>query len=78
MTGSYDASKAQICDCGLFTLAYATALCLGQNSQCLLFKQSTMRAHLLKCLEEDMKPFPCSTVKGHGLTVESSATATTR
>ena len=53
MTGSCDASKAQICDCGLFALAYATALCLGQNSQCLLFKQSTMRAHLLKCLEEE-------------------------
>ena len=51
------------CDCGLFALAYATALCLGQNPQSLLFKQSVMRAHLLKCLEEeDMKPFPCKTV----------------
>ena len=46
------------CDCGLFALAYATALCSG-----LLFKQSVMRAHLLECLEEeDMKPFPCKTV----------------
>ena len=45
------------CDCGLFVLAYATALCSGQNPACLLFKQSVMRACLLKYLEEeDMKP----------------------
>ena len=50
-------------DCRLFALAYATALCSGQNPKCLLFKHSVMRAHLLKCLEEeDTKPFPCKTV----------------
>ena len=56
-------SQRNGCDCGLFALAYATALCSGQNPECLLFKQSVMRVHLLQCLEEeDMKPFPCKTV----------------
>ena len=56
-------SQQNGCDCGLFALAFATALCSGQNPQCLLFKKSVMRAHLLKCLEdEDIKPFPCKTV----------------
>ena len=50
------------CDCGLFALTYAIALCSGQNPKCLLFKQSVMSVHLLKCLEEDMKPFLCKTV----------------
>ena len=50
-------------DCRHFALAYAIALCSEQNPECLLFKHSVMRAHLLKCLEEeDTKPFPCKTV----------------
>ena len=45
-------------DCGLFTLAFATALCAGQDPQHLKFKRS-MRTHLLKCLDnEDITPFP--------------------
>ena len=39
-----------------------SGLGMYQNPECLLFKQSVMRAHLLKCLEEkDMKPFPRKT-----------------
>ena len=39
-------SQRNGCDCGLFALAYATAVCSGQNPQCLLFKQSVIRGHI--------------------------------
>ena len=47
-------------DCGLFALAFCTALCSGKDPQGLQFDQKIMRQHLLKCLtQEHMEPFPC-------------------
>ena len=47
-------------DCGLFALAFCTALCAGKDPQGLRFDQKTMRQHLLKCLTQGhMEPFPC-------------------
>ena len=37
-------------DCGLFALAFATALCLGQEPRDLSFEAAAMWEHLLKCL----------------------------
>ena len=38
-------------DCGLFAIAFATALVLGEKPGGFLFDQQKMRAHLIKCLE---------------------------
>ena len=49
-------------DCGVFALAFVTALCAGQNPENLFFTRKLLRPHLLKCLEnEDISPFPCTT-----------------
>ena len=46
-------------DCGLFAIAYATALAFGQNPSKLRFRQESMRSHFVACLEEDkLIPFP--------------------
>ena len=46
-------------DCGLFSIAYATDLALGQNPANFVYDQSVMRDHLLCCLESrEMLPFP--------------------
>ena len=39
-------------DCGVFAIAFATALCHGTSPAQLLFDESKMRHHLLKCLEQ--------------------------
>ena len=39
-------------DCGVYAIAYATALCLGTSPAKLLFDDSKMRPHLIKCLED--------------------------
>ena len=39
-------------DCGLFSIAYAVALCLGENPGTLVFDQSEMRNHLVSCIEQ--------------------------
>ena len=55
--------QANGCDCGLLALAFAAALCAGQDPNNLLFEKS-MRLHLLQCLEkEEVTPFPFKTVK---------------
>ena len=36
-------------DCGLFAIAYATALALGQDTSKLLFHQESMRSHFVAC-----------------------------
>ena len=47
-------------DCGLFSLAFSTALCVGEDPQGLQFDQKVMRSHLLSCLVDgEMNPFPC-------------------
>lgn len=39
-------------DCGLFAIAYATAISHGVDPTCMKMNQSTMWNHLRKCLEE--------------------------
>ena len=47
------------CDCGLFAIAFATALVFGKHPGCFLFEQKCMRSHLLHCLEsQEMTMFP--------------------
>ena len=38
-------------DCGLFAVAFATALCAGKDPFTCSFKQAQMRSHLLTCFE---------------------------
>ena len=46
-------------DCGLFAIAFATALALGEKPELFFFDQSKMRAHLWQCLERGkMEMFP--------------------
>ena len=46
-------------DCGLFAIAFATALALGEKPELFFFDQWNMRAHLRQCLESgEMKMFP--------------------
>ena len=46
-------------DCGLFAVAFATALALGEKPELFCFDQSKMRAHLRHCLEKgEMAMFP--------------------
>ena len=37
-------------DCGIFSIAYSVALCLGEQPGSFLFDQKMMRRHLLECL----------------------------
>jgi len=39
-------------DCGIYAIAYATALCFGKSPGLLRLDDSKMRAHLIKCLEQ--------------------------
>jgi len=46
-------------DCGLFSVAFATALCFGKQPENIPYNQSLMRSHLLKCIEKGvMEEFP--------------------
>ena len=46
-------------DCGVFSAAYCTSLTYEQNSSEIVYNQSILRQHLIKCLEEKkMVPFP--------------------
>ena len=48
-------------DCGLFSIAYLTSLCHGQNPDGFRMQQSEMRHHLLECFEsEQLSPFPAT------------------
>ena len=40
------------CDCGLFAIAFALHLAMGDDPQHILFEQSQMRSHLLKCFQK--------------------------
>ena len=53
-------------DCGVFALAFATALCAGEDPQYLHFNTegTSMRDHLLQCLENGaIQPFPSEMLK---------------
>jgi len=46
-------------DCGLFSIAFATALVFGKQPEHFLFDQQKMRAHLIECLErQELSMFP--------------------
>ena len=46
-------------DCGLFAIAFATVLALGEKPELFLFDQPKMRVHLQKCLYRGkMEMFP--------------------
>lgn len=46
-------------DCGLFAIAFATALAYGQNPSKLKYDQSSMRSHLVRCFHQGkLVPFP--------------------
>lgn len=46
-------------NCGLFSIAFATALVFGEQPGALLFNQQKMRAHLIKCHEcQEISMFP--------------------
>ena len=46
-------------DCGLFAIAFAVEVCLGNNVEVVSFKQKKMRSHLIDCLNKGiMSPFP--------------------
>ena len=48
-------------DCGLFSIANATAVAFGLNPSKQKFNQSAMRMHLVRCFNaKKMSPFPCN------------------
>ena len=49
------------CDCGLFAVAFATALANGIQPERLEFEQDRMRKHLYRCFNQDaLSMFPAS------------------
>ncbi len=55
-------------DCGLFAIAYATALVLGKQPGNFLFDQEKMRPHLLKCFEDGhITMFPTKRARRTGM-----------
>ena len=59
-------------DCGLFAIAFATALVHGEQPGRFLFDQDKMRHHLLKCLQEgELTPFPVKKTRRNACRVKS-------
>ena len=51
-------------DCGLFAIAFALHTALGHDLETVLFTQSEMRSHLIKCFHRKyLEPFPHKKVK---------------
>ncbi len=51
-------------DCGLFAIAYATALVHGEHPGKFLFDQDSMRKHLMQCIEcGEMAMFPIKNIR---------------
>ena len=47
-------------DCGLYAIAYSTAIAFGDNPCKLKFKQEALRSHLVNCFHvKEMSMFPC-------------------
>ena len=48
-------------DCGVFAVAFAVSLCLGELPENVCFDQDRMRDHLVMCLEKQtFSMFPCN------------------
>ena len=41
-------------NCGVFTIAFATSICVSANPSILLYDQTCLRSYLTKCLESGM------------------------
>lgn len=51
-------------DCGLFVIAFATALIYECQPGLFLFDQDKMRQHLISCFENgQITPFPMKTIR---------------
>ena len=49
-------------DCGLYAIAYETALAFGRDPLKEQYIPSKLREHLIQCLEnKEMRPFPTAT-----------------
>ena len=60
-------------DCGLFAIAYATAIVLGYSPGAFLFDQDKMRAHLYNCFENrEMALFPIKRRRRMGSKIKRS------
>ena len=47
-------------DCGLFAIAFATAIAFGKRPGKIKFVQEELRSHLVTCLNKgEMSLFPC-------------------
>ena len=47
-------------DCGVFAIAFATAIAFGQNPSRQNFQQEKMRSHLVNCFNKTrLSVFPC-------------------
>ena len=59
------ASQSGVCDCGLYAVAFATALVQDKKAECYVFDQLSMREHLRKCLvNRKMEMFPYRRLQG--------------
>ena len=45
-------SQNNACDCGVFAIAFATALCEGKRPEELLFNNEALRKHLLNVFKK--------------------------
>ena len=62
-------------DCGIFSIAYSVALCLGEQPGSLLFDQQLMRGHLLACLQNrQFSMFPIKGKRRRAFKVQNSET----
>ena len=51
--------QSWVSDCGLYAIAFATALVFGHNPGCYVFQQNKMRRHLHNCLTQGtLEMFP--------------------
>ena len=62
-------------DCGIFALAFATAICFGHSPGKFHFDQQRMRTHLIECLEKkQFTMFPIRKERGQGSKIKASET----
>ena len=62
-------------DCGLFSLAYATALCYNEQPGNYVFDQAKLRYHLISCLENKMfSMFPFKSYRRQAMKIQFKQT----
>ena len=60
-------------DCGIFSIAYAVALCMGMHPGTLMFEQNLMRHHLISCLQLfKFSTFPIKNKRRRNLKIRST------